>query len=289
VLVAALAGAASLVAGSLLVSPVNHPVGPPPADLNARAVEIRTADGGVIRGWFVPGRRDAAGVALAHGIRADRRSMLNRARFLSAAGYSVLLFDLQGHGESPGEHITFGYKEAEGVEASVQYLRQHLSRNRVGVIGCSLGGAACLLGRRPVEADAVILEAVYPDIGRATANRLSIVLGPFGDWLAPLLTVQVRSRLGISLEDLSPIERIGLLRAPVLVIGGTNDRRTTVDDTRSLFATAREPKELWLIPGAAHVDFCQYDETAYRRRVLDFFARFLGSEPTDSPRVKIPR
>jgi alpha/beta superfamily hydrolase len=48
-----------------------------------------------------------------HGVRANRLSMVERARFLSYAGYSVLLFDFQGHGESTGQHITFGYLESK--------------------------------------------------------------------------------------------------------------------------------------------------------------------------------
>ena len=278
--VVALAGAVTvgLLAGSILVAPANHPVGLPPSDLAGRSIEFRTETGDLLRGWFVQGDRDKGGIVLVHGIRSDRRSMIDRARFLRAAGYSVLLFDLQAHGESPGQHITFGYQESAGVEAAVRFLRDHDSRNRVGVIGCSLGGAACLLGPRPVDADAVILEAVYPDIGHATAHRLHLVLGPVGDWLAPLLTLQVKGRLGIPVGELSPIEKIGHLRAPVLVIGGAEDHRTTPEETRALFAAAPGSKELWLVPGAAHVDLCRYAGADYRRRVLEFFNKHLDGQ-----------
>ena len=48
------------------------------------------------------------------------------------------------------------------------------------------------------------------------------------------------------------------------------DRHTTVADTELLFATAREPKELWLIPNAAHVDYLEFAGDDYRRRILAF-------------------
>ena len=66
---------------------------------------------------------------------------------------------------------------------------------------------------------------------------------------------------------------------PSLVVGGTLDRHTTVADTEQLFAAAREPKELWLIPNAAHVDFLEFAGDAYRRRILAFLAAAL-SRPT---------
>jgi len=51
-------------------------------------------------------------VLLLHGVRADRREMLGRARFLNRLGYGILLIDLPAHGESPDDHITFGAREA---------------------------------------------------------------------------------------------------------------------------------------------------------------------------------
>jgi fermentation-respiration switch protein FrsA (DUF1100 family) len=72
------------------------------------------------------------------------------------------------------------------------------------------------------------------------------------------------------------VEHIGANGCPVLLIGGTLDRHTTVADTERLFAAAREPKELWLIPNAAHVDFLEFAGEAYRRRILAFLAAALS-------------
>jgi uncharacterized protein len=135
-----------------------------------------------------------------------------------------------------------------------------------------LGGAAALLGAEPLPVDALVLEAVYPDIEAATANRLSMRFGKLGRLLSPLLLAQLGPRFGISPTDLAPIAAISRVRAPVLVIAGGADRHTTPADSARLFAAAAEPKELWMIPGAAHVDFAAYSGAAYTERVLAFFA-----------------
>ena len=57
-----------------------------------------------------------------HGVRSNRLQMLDRARFLNKFGYSVLLFDFQAHGESIGDHITFGYLESLDANAGYSYL-----------------------------------------------------------------------------------------------------------------------------------------------------------------------
>ncbi len=55
----------------------------------------------------VSGQKGKGAVLLLHGVRADRREMLNRARFLKEEGYSVLLIDLPSHGESDGAHYVW--------------------------------------------------------------------------------------------------------------------------------------------------------------------------------------
>jgi len=68
-------------------------------------------------------------IVLMHGVRANRLSMVRRAEMLHRAGYSVLLFDFQAHGESPGSHITMGYLESVMRE---QPLRMQEVAQRAG-------------------------------------------------------------------------------------------------------------------------------------------------------------
>jgi fermentation-respiration switch protein FrsA (DUF1100 family) len=261
--------------GSRLVAPQPRQVGNAPAWLVAETVAITRRDGGVTAGWFVQGRAGMPAVVLLHPIRADRRSMLGRARLLSDAGYSVLLIDLQAHGETPGPHIGLGVFEAADAHAAVDYLRLRLPGNRIGVIGASLGGAAALLGDNPVAADALVLESVYTDIEQAIGNRLAIRFGRPGRLLTPLLTWQIGPRLGIALGSLAPVEAIRRLDSPVLLISGAEDRHTLGEDARRLYAAANEPRELWLVQGAAHEDLHAFAPVAYEARVLGFLHRHL--------------
>jgi fermentation-respiration switch protein FrsA (DUF1100 family) len=210
--------------------------------------------------------------------------MIDRAQVLHDAGYSTLLIDFQATGESPGDAITFGWRERLDVIAAVQTLRRMLPGEPIGIIGRSLGGAATLLAAPALNVQAVILEAVYPSIDVAVENRLRMRLGPLGAVLAPLLLVQLRPRLGVWSSDLKPADRIALLRCPVLIIGGTVDQHTTVADTQRLYAAALQPKDLWLIPNAAHVDYLRASGEEYRRRVLAFFDHALRIQrPADTP------
>ena len=159
--------------------------------------------------------------------------------------------------------------EARDVEAAVEFLRETKKVARVGIIGLSLGGAAAILADG-AGADAIVAEAVYSSIEAAIANRLQLRFGLLGKYLSPLLSYQLDLRLGIPATKLRPIEHVGNIRVPIFFIAGAKDRRTTVEDSRALFARANEPKSLWIIDDAAHQDFYRKDPAEYEKRVLEF-------------------
>lgn len=261
--------------GGSLAAPQNQIIGELPSDLRGSNVEFKSDSGSMLHGWFIPGKIGSETVILMHGVRANRLSMLNRARFLNRAGYSVLLFDFQAHGESRGEHITFGYLESKDAQAAVGFLHQDNLRAKIGVIGVSMGGAAALLATPPLEVDALILESVYPTIDEAIADRMTMHLGAIGSIFIPLLTYQLKPRLGVGPEALRPIDKARECRTPKFFLFGSEDRHTRIDESRRLFADAADPKEAWAIEGAGHVDLHEFAKAEYERRVLDFFQRSL--------------
>lgn len=270
-----LATTAVLGAGSYLAMPVNHPVGPPPPWLKAEVVRIAGPAGPEIAGWFVPGQPQMGGVLLVHGIRADRRYMVDRASVLQRAGYSTLLIDLQGHGETRGDHITFGHLEAKDVEAASRFLRERVPDRSLAVVGVSLGGAAVLLAPGPLPFDAAVLEAVYPTIESAVKARLVERLGHPGGWLTPLLLVQLRPRLGVDTGDLRPIDHVAAFNRPLLLLSGEHDSHPTAAEAREMLDRAAAPKSLHLFPGVAHDDLFDADPQRWTTEVMPFLATHL--------------
>src|SRR5258708_11560701 len=144
--------------GSELIQPAMHPV-PLPIGFTAQQVTI-PSQGHAIAAWWIDNHANTPVVLLLPGIRADRSSMVSRATMLRTRGFSVLLIDLQAHGETPGDKITLGCRESRDVEAALGWLKSHFPGRRIGAIGCSLGGASILLGHQPAGFYAVVLRAV---------------------------------------------------------------------------------------------------------------------------------
>jgi fermentation-respiration switch protein FrsA (DUF1100 family) len=282
VILLALLCAAVLIVGLKLSSPAPATVGPIPPELpGATAVLFPSSSGSMIHGWWVPGRTPGGGIViLIHGVRANRLQMIRRAHTLQEHAFSALLFDLQAHGESPGQRITFGKLEALDVEAAVGFARSRLPGEHIGIIGVSLGGASAVLATPPLTIDALILEAVYPDIDAALANRLRAGLGPLigpiaTPILAPLFKLLLPPIIGVTPAELRPIDRIGSVTAPLLIASGDQDLSTPITEAQDLFDHAPPPKHFWQVHGAAHVDLERVDPPAYWQSVLPFLTEHL--------------
>jgi fermentation-respiration switch protein FrsA (DUF1100 family) len=271
--------------GCVLARPARAVIAPPPASLDAEPVAFQSASGSLIRGWLARGRAGGGAVLLLHGVGANRTSMLGRARFLHAAGYTVLAPDFQAHGESPGEHITFGALESLDAAAAMAFLRTAVPVERVGVIGVSMGGAAAVLGPDPLATDALVLESVYPTIRQATKNRLATWFGPFravGRLFAPIVISIVSTEIGVSEKELEPIARVGRVHAPILIASGTDDPYTPLAEAESLYAHAAPPKMFWPVSGARHEDLYEFAPAEYERRVGAFLAEHLRRASHDA-------
>jgi pimeloyl-ACP methyl ester carboxylesterase len=123
-------------------------------------------------------------ILLCHDLYSSKRSMVNLAIALRDKGFSVLMFDFRGHGESAGERSSLGVLEKRDITGALDWLARTDARE-VGVFGAGMGAHAAVLAavERP-ELQVLVLDGLYPD----AAYPLSRELYPSMAW--------ARSRLG---------------------------------------------------------------------------------------------
>ncbi len=269
-----------LVGGSWLISylmlhPPTLTTGETLADARAlayREVGFATADGLSLRGWYVPGQKGAT-VILVHGFARDRRELLPEAVWLVERGYGALLFDSRAQGASDGSHISLGYLETLDVRAAVGFVKSASpEEQQIGVMGYSMGAVAAI--QAAAEDDhiqAVIAVSPFATLSEAVNYRL----GRFRP-LASLIIWWGERMTGLDIDDLRPVDHVGALAPrPILIMQAGDDGMVPVDSGQRLYEAAGEPKELWEVPGVAHVDFRQAVPETYKRRVIGFFERYL--------------
>jgi dipeptidyl aminopeptidase/acylaminoacyl peptidase len=261
--------------------------GPPPdpesaAGLYFESVRFRSAGGSELDGWLVPTELGFPyAIAFVHGAGQDRRAFLDHLLFLNEVGYALLLFDLRDHGASDGaaRGSGLGYRELHDVSAAVRYLRERGYR-RVAAHGISLGGSAVLLAAAGDRAiDVVIAEAPLASIDELARARLPRT----PEWLRRPAIDLALLRVG-ALGEPRPIDVVGRIApTPLVLIGSAADRVVPAASVETLYAAAREPKELWIAARGEHGAILEAEPEEYRRRLLTYLGRWLAPHTATPP------
>ncbi len=284
VLLAAFFGVCWWGSGLVLHPPAMSPmwVFPEQFGLRYEKVSFKTRDGVELKGWFVPSTTgDKRTLIMCHGWGDNKGELLKQTYFLNEnAGFNLLYFDFRSHGESAGEITTIGGLETIDFDAAVAWLRGAKPdlADRVGVFGLSMGAAVTVvsLPKHP-DLRCAVVESPYSDyrgvINRWGWNHLKIPPFPLIDVAMWILRRRVGNR---EVDSFNPIESVPLIAPrPLLIIAGEMDDLMPVDDVRRVFEAAREPKQLWIVPGAFHAKCREVAGVEYETRVAGFFARNL--------------
>jgi len=273
--VAVVAGISAFVAWRLTTIDRESPQAPPAA-LGLRYDDVRfpaATDGVRLAGWLVrpSGSDRRCTVVIVHGKGGTRssRGALRIAAGLARAGYSVLLFDLAGHGESAFRRFSLGLHEGRDVLGAVRYAGRGQATPCVAGLGFSTGAVA-LLDAAAVEPGiaAVVADSAWADTGRLLDEQL-----PEESHLPDLFTAPVLGMAellyGLDADAIRPLDDVARI-APrrVLLINGTSDHLVPVREARALARASPPGSELWLVAGAGHV-------AAHTQRPQDYMARLL--------------
>ncbi|MBI4004029.1 MAG: alpha/beta fold hydrolase, partial [Candidatus Omnitrophica bacterium] len=190
-------------------------------------------------------------------------------------------FDFRAHGGSGGRVTSFGWREQRDLEGALAFLGQQpdVSAKPYGVYGISMGGAVALMAAaRDERLAAVVADSSYPSLEDALGRHLTLLYPvPKVPFLWFVLATY-RLRFGVWPRDVSPQDSATRLSPrAVLLIHGADDPRMPVAGTQRMFAAAAEPKELWVIEGAQHLEGYGLAPQAYRDRLVRFFQAHLGS------------
>jgi uncharacterized protein len=248
------------------------------ADAAWQPARIRALDGVELDAWLMtPRHPNGAVVTLLHGVGDTRLGMTGHALFLLRAGYAVLLTDARGHGASGGTVIGYGFLEASDLRRWSDWLAgQHADWRQHG-LGVSMGAAILLesLGA-PTRFRSAVAESPFDTFEEIAYDRMAQHSGLPGHAFWPVVQlgfVYARARYGVDLWTVSPAAGLRATSVPVLLIHGSRDSNIPLHHSQQLQAVNRRTAELWVVPGAGHVQCLTVAGPEYQRRVLDWFEK----------------
>lgn len=249
-------------------------VTPARLDFPFEDVYFPSGDGTLLNGWFIPGRGKIKGTILQfHGNGVNMGNHYGAVYWLPDEGFNVFLFDYRGYGNSEGT------ASREGVQAdalaAIRYVqaRKDVARGTLVLYGQSLGGsvAAYAAARQDREGvGAVILESTFFEYRKIAREKLGafFLTWPF-QWPLSFLVSNEYSA-GPVVSEIAPI--------PLLIVHGDQDGIVPVSNADLLYAAAKEPKTLWIIPGAGHISAFSPDRIPERLRLVQFLDKILEKQ-----------
>jgi pimeloyl-ACP methyl ester carboxylesterase len=233
---------------SRLLTPPRLPVGHRPEDfgLEAETVELVSAAGTKLHAWFVARPEPAPAVLVMHGWSGNSGFMLPIGKPLYDSGFHVMFLDGRSHGFSEYDPFTGMPKFAQDVESGLDWLKARPAVTSVALLGHSAGASAVLLAasRRP-EVEAVVSVSAVAD-----PRDMKWAILP-KRWQQSYAEHMIRTAGFEDLDDHIPVNRVGAIAAPIMLIHGGRDMVVGVEHFENL-AAARPDAETLLLPEAGH-------------------------------------
>ena len=243
-------------------------------------ISFKTQDNVQIKGWFIPCAEESVKtIILMHGWGMNRSDILKNTYFLRDLGFNLCYFDFRALGESGGKTSSIGYLEVNDVSAAIKFLKETRPQlcQKIGLYGLSMGAmvAICEAARNP-EIMCVVAEASYYSFRRVVSRwawvRHRVPYFP----LIPIILHYIRKYLGANPERYSPKYNIPKISPrPIFIFHGRRDNIVPGSQARMLYKKAKDPKEMWIVPGATHNKCAEVGGYEYKQRLADFFREHL--------------
>lgn len=221
-------------------------------------VGVRNWNGKIERlhGWWIPGYSEDV-LLYFHGNRGNISHNLGNAQLLNQLGFSIFMFDYRGYGQSEGKFPTEAevYRDAQ---AAWNYLtlERDIPAKQIYLYGHSLGGAIAIdLAIRQPETAGVMVDNTF------TSMRDMALYQPVYRFFPADLILNQR---------FDTLSKLKLLRVPLLLLHGTEDRLVPPTMSQVLYESATVPKKIFLVPYGGHNNLLAVMGDELKRVVREF-------------------
>lgn len=223
--------------------------------------------------WLMKADSAKGTIILFHGYRGKKSAMLDKADAFLKMHYNTLLVDFMGSGGSGGEQTTIGYKEAEEVKTSYNYLKSN-GENNIILFGTSMGAVAILkaLNDYKVTPSSIIIECPFGTMYQTVKARFKMMNIPSFP-MAGMLMFWGGVQNGFWAFSHNPVEYARSVSCPVLLFYGEKDDRVNSQEINEVYNNLRGEKKIVTFPLAGHENYL----LKYKKEWVTEVALFLKS------------
>jgi uncharacterized protein len=260
----------------------NSPKTPTDVGLSYSAQRLSVKSDEWVETWLIPasGKEVKGTVLLFPGKDSSKaKQLLAPAQVFHDLHYNSLLVDFRGVGGSSGNITTLGVRESEDVVLVLKEVdRLQLQRPFV-LYGISMGSAAILTAnaKENVQPDGIILELPFARSIDALRSRVRAFRIPSFP-LAELIVFWGGVQHGFNAFAHNPVTYAAQVQCPTLIMHGSLDQWTTIDEIKEILQNLRGTKELVLFPDTGHTLLVTVDRKLWKTTV-DRFLQTIQKDP----------
>jgi len=231
---------------------------PRQAGLDYEDVKLVTADGFALHGWFVPSALSRGTVLFLHGNAGNISHRLDSLLMFHRLGYSTLIIDYRGYGNSGGKPSEQGtYQDAEAAWRHLTETRK-IPSDTIVFFGESLGGAVAAWLATRHRPGALVIASGFTSVPDLAAK------------FYPFLPVRWLSRF-----DYDTRTYLSTVEAPVFIAHSPEDEIIPYQHGRALYDAAKAPKQ-FLELGGGHNEGFIFVRESWVQALGEFLNRHVG-------------
>jgi len=220
--------------------------------------------------WLIKNEKSKGTIILFHGYGSEKSSMISKSDEFLKLGYSTMLVDFMGSGNSEGNQTTIGYKEAQEVKSTFDYLNQKGEKN-IYLFGTSMGAAAIMksINDYRIEPKGIIIECPFGSMYQTVCARFNKMNAPTFP-MAGILLFWGGIQNGFWGFSHNPAEYAKNINCPTLLLYGEKDKSVSQKEIKEIFANLKGPKKLTIYKKTGHENYLIKNKPEWIRNITAF-------------------
>ncbi|TGK50524.1 alpha/beta fold hydrolase [Leptospira kanakyensis] len=221
--------------------------------------------------WLSKNTKSPTIVILFHGYAVSKTQLFDESEFFISNGYSTVLVDFRGSGQSSESYTGMGTYESKDVFQIFNLFKHKYKNKKIILFGHSLGSVAILraIYKYKIDPAAIILQAPFDSFLNTTRNRFRILKIPYFPF-AEFLVLFGSVTLFTNLLAFNPYKYAKELNIPVLYLIGEKDNRVFLEDIQRIVYNTKSYKSLAIISKASHDYLYASNKQDWKKYIMEF-------------------
>jgi len=245
-------------------------------DISFKSYDSKDID---LNGWWIENEKNIGTIIWVHGLDSERsggEGKLEMMKEIHNLGYSILTFDLRGHGNSGDAPLGLGIREKNDIYGAIRYLNTNHNVDKVGLYGISYGAVAVIDAAINHNNEEVNIVGVFADTPYFSVTELLTKevsdRTPIPHFISKLLKFGIIQSgelfQNMNIEDVEiSMKNINKIEYPLIITSCKNDERVPISHPERVYSYANNSK---YVP----FDYCEDHGEAFETNKEEFIKEF---------------